>query len=76
MAIALADGRTLTAEVGEALGCPDRPLGEPALVEKFVDCARRAAQPLGEAGARALAKRILEIESCRDVGMLFQGGEW
>jgi 2-methylcitrate dehydratase PrpD len=72
MEIALADGGTLAAEVDNALGCPERPLGETALVAKFVDCARRAARPLAEADAHALAEHILSIDDCPDAGALLR----
>lgn len=68
MAVTLKDGRRLEASVHNALGCPDRPLDEAALVAKFVDCAGRAARPID---AQALAQRILDLESCSDVGAVF-----
>lgn len=68
--IALKDGRILTAEIDNALGCPARPLDEAELVAKFVDCAGRAARPLAPAAAEALATRILSLEQCDDVGAL------
>lgn len=71
MTVHLADGRQLSAEVDNALGCPARPLDEAALVRKFVDCAGRARRPLSGAAARQLAARILTLEDCPDVGALF-----
>lgn len=65
----LRDGRCLRAELGNARGCPTRPLGEAELVAKFVDCARRAQVP--PADPAALAERILRLEQCEDVGALF-----
>ena len=71
LAITLANGQVLRAALDRARGTPDNPLGEAALVEKFADCASRAAQPLPEAKARELAARILALEECTDVGALF-----
>jgi 2-methylcitrate dehydratase PrpD len=71
LAIALKDGRVLETSVANALGCSDRPLGEAALIAKFVDCAGRAPMPLAPEAAHALADRILTLESCSDVGAIF-----
>lgn len=70
LAITLTDGRKFTAALERARGTPDNPLGEAALVDKFVDCAGRAAVPLSVAKARELAGRILALEECADVGAL------
>lgn len=70
--IVLADGTSREAAVDNALGCPERPLGEAALVEKFVACASRAARSGDEAAVRELASAILSLETCEDVGALFR----
>lgn len=69
MEITLDDGTVLSAEVDNARGCPERPLGEDELVAKFVDCARRAQVPPSE--PRRLAEAILSLADCPDVGALF-----
>lgn len=69
--IRLRDGRVLSAETDNALGCPERPLSQDALVAKFVDCAARAAVPLDPGRAGHLASAILALETCEDVGTLF-----
>ncbi len=69
----LRDGRVLTNETNDALGCPARPLDEPHLLAKFTDCLSRSAQPLMPEAARALAGRILSLEQCSDVGALLVG---
>ena len=69
MAITLSDGQVLRAQQADALGCPARPLGEAALVAKFVDCAGRAAVPAGD--PVALARAILNIAQRDDVAQLF-----
>jgi 2-methylcitrate dehydratase PrpD len=69
IAVRLADGRVLSAEVANVMGCPERPLDEAALVAKFIDCAGRAEVP--PADAAALAGRILALEECADVGAVF-----
>ncbi|NBC36044.1 MmgE/PrpD family protein [Novosphingobium sp. FSY-8] len=64
----LSDGRVLTAEQADAAGSPERPLGQAALVAKFIDCAGRAAVPVGDPAA--LAGAILNLQDCADVGAL------
>lgn len=71
MDIVLHDGRRLAAEVNNALGCPERPLSEQALVAKFVSCAGRALVPLSPDGAGRLAGTILNFEACADAGAVF-----
>lgn len=72
LAIALADGRRVEASCNTALGSPENPLDRDQLVAKFVDCAGRAARPLAPGEARALADRILALETCADVGALLR----
>jgi len=69
--IILANGSRLAGTVDNALGCRDRPLGDEALCAKFVGCAARAARPLDQVAARALADAIDHLEDCDDVGRLF-----
>jgi 2-methylcitrate dehydratase PrpD len=69
--ILLADGRSLKAELEQSRGAPANPLSETELVDKFVDCASRAAVPFSSGAARALAAKILALEECSDVGALF-----
>jgi 2-methylcitrate dehydratase PrpD len=71
MVIRLRDGTALEAQTADSLGCPARPLTTEDLVAKFVDCAGRAALPLSDAAANALASRILALETCENVGALF-----
>lgn len=72
LTIRLVDGREVMAHVDNALGCPDRPLSDDALVAKFIDCAGRAARPLAGEAAERLAVRILSLEQCDDVGALLR----
>lgn len=75
--IVLADGRRLHAAVETALGHPDRPLDDAALVAKFVTCAGRAARPFADPGAHDLAATILSIgeaADCRDLCRSLVGG--
>jgi len=71
LVLRLANGRVLAATRVDALGCPERPLDESALVAKFADCAGRAERPLAPAQAMALAERLLTLEDCADVGAVF-----
>ena len=63
LVIVLRDGRELTHEVQEPLGGPDRPLGEAALVEKFVDCARYAVSPMVADDARRVAAALGQLDT-------------
>lgn len=69
MEITLDDGTLLSAEVHNARGCPERPLGEDELLAKFVDCAKRAQVPPPD--PRRMAEAILSLADCGDVGALF-----
>jgi 2-methylcitrate dehydratase PrpD len=71
MVIDLADGRSLRAQVDNALGCPARPLSDAAQRAKFADCLSRAARPVAQREAGVLAQAILTLDRCADVGALF-----
>jgi 2-methylcitrate dehydratase PrpD len=71
LTVRLADGAALTHEIDMALGHPTRPLDDAALTAKFVDCAGRAARPLGPKAAEALAERLWRLEDEPDAGALF-----
>lgn len=64
----LHDGRRISARQEDALGCPARPLGQEALVAKFLDGAARAKVP--PADPQGIARAILSLEHCPDVGAL------
>jgi hypothetical protein len=59
LAIGLADGTWREIEVIEALGSPNRAMSAQALVEKFTNCAARAAHPLATATSATVAEIIL-----------------
>lgn len=69
--IVLTDGRVLRAAQDQTLGCTEKPLSEAELIDKFTDCASRAAVPMAAGEARRLAAQILNLEECADVGALF-----
>jgi len=69
--VELADGQVFEDSVHNASGCPDDPLSEDHLREKFIDCATRARVPLSRGRAAQLADAILSLETCDDVGALF-----
>jgi 2-methylcitrate dehydratase PrpD len=71
LAVDLVDGRQVTASLAQARGAPGNPLSESDVFDKFVDCAARAARPMTEGHARALAEQILSLDQCPDVGRLF-----
>lgn len=54
------DGERLHHEVLVPQGSPARPLSESDLVEKFVRCAAKAAEPLDTRQAERIARRILQ----------------
>jgi 2-methylcitrate dehydratase PrpD len=59
LAVRLTNGAQHEIEVLEALGCPNRPLSDRALVAKFTACAGRAAHPLTPASSAAIAQAIV-----------------
>jgi 2-methylcitrate dehydratase PrpD len=63
LSIELEDGERLDHAVLVPRGSPARPLSEAEMVEKFVRCAAKAAQPLDTADAEKLARRILGAAS-------------
>ena len=69
LTLRLRDGRLLQHRVPRALGEPDRALSDTALREKFIDCASRAARPLGPRQAARHADRILGLESEPDAAL-------
>lgn len=72
LAIDLKDGRRVHASLDRARGTPDHALSDAQLIDKFADCAVRAARPLTDGEGRDLAAKILALEECDDVGELFQ----
>ncbi|MDV3457102.1 MmgE/PrpD family protein [Sphingomonas sp. HF-S4] len=70
LSILLEDGERLEHSVLVPRGSPARPLTQPAMVEKFVRCAAKAAQPVDPARAEALAHRILEGSPDMSAGSL------
>jgi 2-methylcitrate dehydratase PrpD len=71
LVVQFTDGTVFKAETADALGCPQRPLSEADLLEKFIDCAGRAEVPMARGMAETLGSRILALESSDDVGALF-----
>jgi 2-methylcitrate dehydratase PrpD len=72
LAIVLKDGRRFEAALDRARGTPDNRPSDAQHIDKFAECAARAARPLATGEARELAGRILALEECGDVGALFQ----
>lgn len=64
------DGSRVEAAVESALGSPESPLGDEALIAKFSDCVSYAASPIEPADALRLAEDILRLEKSDDVGAL------
>lgn len=70
LAIVLTDGARHDVEIAEALGAPQRPLSDDALVAKFVSCSRVASCPLSTARSEELAQVILSGAPDRSVSSL------
>lgn len=68
--VELRDGRRYTCEIEQALGHPTRPLSDERLRTKFIDCATRAATPMGVAAAEALSSRLMNVDQEATVGAL------
>ena len=74
--VVFADDSQRESIVLTALGHPDRPLDDAALVAKFVACAGRAKRPITEPDARDLATTVLSIgeaTNCRDLCQRLRG---
>lgn len=69
--LVLVDGSRVAAAVPIALGHPSRAIPLPEMIEKFVACAERAAEPLSRPAAARLADRLLAIDECDDISALF-----
>jgi 2-methylcitrate dehydratase PrpD len=65
--VRLRNGRTLTHAVDAPLGAPSNPLSQDALIAKFRDCARYAANPIGGCAAQTFAERTMGLEGAGDV---------
>ncbi|MCP5145908.1 MAG: MmgE/PrpD family protein [Gammaproteobacteria bacterium] len=65
--VTLNNGRVIDWVVGPLYGSPSNPMSEKALVEKFVDCAAAARQPLAPAEANQLAQTLLNLEAVSDM---------
>ena len=66
----LKDGGKIEIDIPEALGSPFRPVGEEALLAKFLDCVRYGAAHISPEAAAKLADGILRLEHIADVGGL------
>jgi hypothetical protein len=64
-------GITHTETVQVPLGSPSKPMSPSRLIDKFIDCARYAAQPVGAARARQICDAIMKLESVEDVARDF-----
>ena len=71
LTLRLKDGRTLAGRVDAPLGSLAAPIGDAALIDKFVSCWGCAAAPLTPSAAERLARRILEIDTSDDSGACF-----
>lgn len=70
--IVLANGREYELSLDQAGGCPERPLADQQLLDKFRSCAAFAADPLAASEISRLADSILEIDRYVDVGAQFR----
>lgn len=70
--IRLRDGRKLHQAITHALGDPAHALSDAALREKFIDCASRAANPIGPERAARCADRILGLDQEPDAAAVIR----
>lgn len=63
-------GKILSHKVAHAIGHPSNPLGEAALVEKFLDCAAHAARDLSEDKLKRAVDMIFNLEKEEDISRL------
>jgi 2-methylcitrate dehydratase PrpD len=71
--ITLADGRVMRREILQPRGSPTNPLGDEALLAKFVECAGRAQHPLPAAQAMACGRQILDLANAADGAAVVAG---
>lgn len=65
------DGRSCRFSVPQAIGHPDRPVSDEALIAKFVACAARACQAWPEQRASRFARSVLTSAEGRNVSDIF-----
>ncbi|MEG3087062.1 MmgE/PrpD family protein [Sphingomonas sp. PB4P5] len=70
--VTLRSGAQLDHAVPHAIGHPDNPLSDDALIEKFVTCAMRASRPMSNAAARTVAVRILAFDGRSSISELLR----
>ena len=68
--LTLRDGRTLAQVVDRPLGDPLRPMSDEQLLDKFIDCAGYAAEPLTREQAENAAAQIRALETAGDLSAL------
>ncbi len=61
---------TLARRVDVAYGHPSNPIGETALVDKFINCAQHAANPIPPEKLRELSELVLNLEGVLDMRQL------
>ena len=64
-------GATHAEHVIVPLGSPAKPVSQSGLIDKFIDCAGYASQPIPAAQARQICDAALALESIRDVARDF-----
>jgi 2-methylcitrate dehydratase PrpD len=71
MTITDRSGITHNETVQVPLGSPAKPMSQSRLIDKFIDCARYASQPIGAAQARQISDATLTLESIQDIALDF-----
>ena len=70
--VKLGDGRTLESQADSALGCPERPLSEQQLIDKFLHCLSHSADKNQIVNATEFADSVLNIDKADKLPSLFQ----
>ena len=65
-------GQRYNAECNVALGHPGNPMTLEQRIEKFVDCAAAAAQPVSANTTRQIVDAVTHLDDCADVGPLMR----
>jgi 2-methylcitrate dehydratase PrpD len=66
LSVALRDGRVRTREIAHAFGHPNNPMSREALIEKFHQCADRAAHPWPQARRARVIASVFALERAAD----------
>jgi 2-methylcitrate dehydratase PrpD len=67
IAVRRTDGRSVTVEITDPIGSPEKPLSDTQFEAKFRDCARNALRPPSDASVDAVLAAIRRLDTLADV---------